>query len=64
MHVYEYRCKKCGFLFKKLFLIVESAQYPCPGCGDTRERMLLNESGITLKRLLTAISPARPSRTR
>jgi len=42
MSLYEYRCKKCGHSFKKLFLIIDDTPFICPTCGDKKAKKLLN----------------------
>ncbi len=47
MLLYEYKCQKCAYSFKKLFLIVDDAPFVCPKCGDNKAKNLQNHVSFT-----------------
>lgn len=48
MPIYEYHCKSCNKHFECMQKISEPPIAPCPGCGDTADRVI-SRSTFALK---------------
>ncbi|MFC1891627.1 zinc ribbon domain-containing protein [Thermodesulfobacteriota bacterium] len=46
MIIHEYGCNKCGYIFKRMFLIAKNAPFMCPECGDDMITKHLNFNSI------------------
>jgi putative FmdB family regulatory protein len=49
MPTYEYKCKKCGYLFEVSHSMITKHEVSCPQCRSEAKRIITGGSGFIIK---------------